>query len=471
MNIVNSLEQSVPNIIDVEEDPTPITQTIELASRLYTKLCTTQFSNEEYKSLQRSLWELMLIRRNNLAFIIRQQGKSYKLSFLIFLCLSRVIILQTLDTPQTTASDIVGLELSLYYPELKDKKIGEFTMKECIDSISLIGSGFSHCVYHPAIERLITILERRICEFCHYSMPLEEYDEDDFCSPREHEGHTFGMVAIELIQRVQVILFQIRFRLQAIYIMKTKTSHFPVDISKPKQKRLHGMIMDIVAKMPSAESGKTMRQHYIASQIRPGEREIFEMANEKRTGYETDQEIFLYFRGEAEFFRMFEYCGKSWSSLVQEEYRVGTQESIGLQMCLFDIICLIVQSQVIPRKNLHEYMVWESEIPSRYTEIIHEQEQKPIMIQAFNHVQLVYKGTMYMLNSMIKAFIAWLHIVTHPNSINSREEEEEMVQEGITACPDEFKCEYELWMKLEEDTKLVSSTSGSDIPTGFIAFH
>ena len=477
MEILNDLEANLIHVKSADENPTPIAETICLMSVLYdlvTKECDT-LTPAVVQEMEKRLWQLVVVYQPQLQFSFYHMGNKQTMAIQLFLILSRVIILRHQNNPDNdkqTCKMIDSLDPETYLPALANKPVATFTLRECVDSITILGTSFVNKHFHTSIQRYLSLLSYRLSEFCHFMMPYQEYQDVDFCNLVEQNEQSMGVVTFEFINRVYIILYHMYFRLQAVYIRPMVK---PTNVSKTLIAHLKEMISDQVSKLVSAESGKTMREKYIASQMRPGEREMFMLSDVKKTGYEDDQQIVLHFRGEAEFSRMFEYCQKPWASIVKDELEtIGEDETVGMQMCLFDLLCMFVKNQKISRTDLEKYMIWEADIPKKYAELVSEQNQTPFMVQVFNGIQLVYKNKMYMFNSLVCSFIRWVDIMANPPDDDDDDEDDEEMMGQVDRIPGKIKAEnlseQLLWKRLYEGRSEASMAHRRPVPKGYIPF-
>jgi len=474
MDFLNDLETNLIHVKSIEENPTPIADSLRLMSVLYdlvTKESET-LTPAVIQEMEKRLWQLVVVYQPQLKFSFYHLGNKHTMSFHLFLILSRVIILRQRNKPENdkeTCKMIESLDPETYLPALADKPVATFTLRECVDSVTVLGTSFVKKHYHSSMQRYLSLLSYRLSEFCHFMMPFEEYQDVDFCNLVEQNEQSMGIITVEFIQRVYIILYQMYYRIQAVYICPMAR---PSNLPRSMITHLKEMVSDQVSKLVSAESGKTMREKYIASQMRPGERDMFMLSDVKKTGYEDDQQIFLHFRGEAEFSRMFEYCQKPWVDIVKDEMdTMGEDETVGMQMCLFDLLCMMVKNQKIPRTDLEKYMIWEADIPKKYAELASEQNQTPFMVQVFNGVQLVYKNKMCMYNSLVLAFIRWVDIMANP----PEDDEEELMGEEMEVdrrreIKAENLSEQLLWKRLCEGRTEASMAHRRPVPKGYISF-
>ena len=477
MDHIDALEQYLVQIKALEENPMPFTESIKTMETLYdiVSLHSENLTHEVVVRMERKLWQLIVVFQSKLKFSFYQGTKKYTLANFIFLILTKVIVLRHRFVPADdfkTCNDIPSLEPSLYFEKLAAKPIASYTLKECVESVTLLGTGFVQSHYHESIPSYLALLAYRLSEFCHYSMPYEEYQDVDFCNLVEQDEQSMGMVTFEFIQRVYLILYHMYYRLQSIYIVPMCN---PPAISRHLQTNLVDLITQQVEKLVLAESGKTMREKYIVSQMRPGEREMFMLSDVHKTGYEDDQQIFLHFRGEAEFSRMFEYCQKPWAEIIRDEIN-SDDETIGLQMCTFDLLCMLMKNLKVPRCDLDRYMIWESDIPKRYAELVNEQTTMPYLVQVFNGVQLVHKNRMFMFNSLLRAFIKWVEALAMERDDENGlvEDDEEFMQldghsrrepHAVVSLSEQF-----MWKLICEGKKKESREHHRPPPTGFVSF-
>jgi hypothetical protein len=149
----------------------------------------------------------------------------------------------------------------------------------------------------------------------------------------------------------------------------------------------------------------SVANQFFESCLAPGEREVYKM--EKPTESNSATAILVAYRQASAYTDMQNACSRSIKSIFDAELNKEPESQL-LQLALSEVLDLYMRS--IIRGSWHTFRFFESEIGDRYTELTMI-ALRPVLVQLFNHFQLLYKGRLYLYNSLKDSLVAWLMIM------------------------------------------------------------
>lgn len=180
-----------------------------------------------------------------------------------------------------------------------------------------------------------------------------------------------------------------------------------------------------------------VRANYIKLNMRPGEKETFKVEYPEEVL--TDQSVLRKYRGN-EYFHLGAMAERSIQEVFDAEMDVEP-EPIGLWLALTEFIGRYIKA-TYHHLNWSDFVIMEKDLSVRSDDI--DNIKYPCLLQAFNHWQLHYHGSIYWYDSYLRAVVAWMFIIERDfncevNKINIRPWFEELVKTGEEMLEEETR--------------------------------
>lgn len=504
-----NLKQISPDVESLLDDPLPLHRVVCSTLKLteYFSLVVQHHASDfvnphRIRQVRLRLWQILLTHRGRFdsKYIVMGEATPddnfslYELYFILMAAAS-VATFETKSSEQkqtllaTTIRSIVGLAAEHYIESLADLVIMKFSMRELRQALLVVATTSTQCTYSAALAQYIDMLETRVCEFVYYAMPEHEHDMPEHRTrirlqdaraaatnnAREDEQpRALCTIKYSYIRFMLPVLVDLRHKLSSRTLLPQNVDDCDLrqfSITEETIRRCRLWFLDRVQRLANREASSTMRLRYLQTQIRPGERQAYHLKDPFAVG--TDQHILKEFRGDAQFNSIYEQCSRTLFDIIHQELTADgpRNESIALQMCLYDVSCMYFQSLDMDRIVWGRSVIWEWHHNQRYEELSNEQDERPFLVQAHNHMQVAFKDQMYWLNSYVYSFLLWLYHTINSGAFKQRDIlANDEAEEDVPMIMDRPKSELvELWERFQgkgapiECTPAAAATAASSL--------
>lgn len=163
------------------------------------------------------------------------------------------------------------------------------------------------------------------------------------------------------------------------------------------------------ARLGLRESSRFIREHFIEFSLQPGHTQAYRMENNNMQA--PKRSVLVYFMGTS-VQEQLALSGKSPIKLAAELAARGhTDERRHLMAQLLWVECIQIALYQRCAKTVASdvFVHTHDELLARYDMLM--ASELPYIVRVFHHYQVLHRGTLYITDSVVGAFAAWLHIV------------------------------------------------------------
>jgi hypothetical protein len=343
-----------------------------------------------------------------------KQKRRYNTAEMIMLLTSHMLVCAFLsmtaverkDLECTCAQDIAYIDSSHLAPYRGPVMC--YSMRQFMESLYLLSSRINDLIYHEDLLRYLMLLDIRASTFLLYPDNGLTHDQAQYREVfKESEGAILYESSPRFLSNITSLMNAIRNKvsLGRIFPRVPATGIFSAD--REMIESLRAWLLARSKRMTSKAASEWIESQFVDMNLWPAEMEIF------RQDYPDDictpLSVLKKYR-DARFNNIIQAAETPVADIILTQLKGGVppQESLLLQLAMIEV-CTLHFRNMCSTFNFSEFVVLEPDLDMQWDGL--RREDRPRIVQAFNHFQLYYEKQLYVHDSFLSALCAWFRVM------------------------------------------------------------